>query len=462
MGISFGSINTGLPKDIVQQIIQAEKIPIKKMEERKGKYEVKKALVEQLIKLVEGVRGDIYKNSDARSFRELKYKTNDDVLGVTVDKNIANPGNYQIEVVQLAQKSSAISNGVEDKDNTYLGVGYIEYTLPNGETKEVYIDSDSSSLTGIAKVINKDDSNGMRATVVNDGSESENPWRLIVSLEDTGDGNRAEFPYLYFVDGEQDLFLEKERKSQDAKIKLDGFEIEVPKNRADEIIPGVVLDLKKAKPGDEFTLEITEDVAAVSEKVKSLVDNLNAVLAFIKQQNTMDENTDTSQTLGGDITLQQLESRIRSTVFTNIETKFGPRRLGDLGITFQRDGTLGFDQAKFQNELSSNFEMVTEVLVGSYSLEEGKKPGAIDILRDMTGQALQQPNGLLSNRKRGIQSRIDQVDRQIENKERIISQKEKNLKAKFARLEETISRIQGQGSGLAGMASVPNAVTQLG
>jgi flagellar capping protein FliD len=41
------------------------------------------------------------------------------------------------------------------------------------------------------------------------------------------------------------IFLDNEREARDAKIKLDGFEIELPSNTATELIPGVTLDLKK-------------------------------------------------------------------------------------------------------------------------------------------------------------------------------------------------------------------------
>ncbi|MBL7665494.1 MAG: flagellar filament capping protein FliD [Bacteriovoracaceae bacterium] len=456
MGIAFGSINSGLPKDIVQQIVAGEKIPIQQMQERKSKIEAKKGLVSELTKLMENVRGEVFKNKGERSLREIKIDTNENLIGVTADKNIAMPGNYQVEVTQLARKSSAISNGIEDKENTYLGVGYIQYKLPDGSTKEVYIDEEHSSLDGIAKLINKDSESGMHATVVNDGTDKEKPWRLIIALTSTGDGKKAEFPNLYFVDGEEDLYFESHRDAQDAKIKLDGFEIQVPENKANEIIPGLTIDLKKAKPGDEFTLSVKEDSQAITGKISSLVDNINKVFEFIKSQNTMDETTDTSKTLGGDITLQTLESRLRSTIFTPIRTKTGVFRISDIGISFQRNGVLKFDAAKFEKEIESNYQKVSEIVAGSYSIEGGKNNGFVDNLDSVVNQLLQQPNGVLNSRKNGLQRNIDDIDKQIDNKERMIARKEENLKAKFARLEETINRIKSQGAGLAGIGSAPS------
>lgn len=465
MGISFGSINSGLPKDIVQQILKAEEIPMKKMEEKKGKIQDKKNLVDELTKKVEAMRGSIFANKSSQSFRELLVKVSGNGIDASLDKNVAKPGSYQIEVLQLAQKSSAISNGVEDKDKTYLGVGYLQYELPNGDTKEVYIDADHSSLSGIAKLINGDDENGMQATVINSGDESDEPWKLIISLENTGDKNEAFFPNLYLVDGDIDIWFDNERKAQDAKIKLDGFEIELSSNQSTDVIPGVTLDLKKAQPGEEITLEIEEDSAKIAEKIDTLIQNINDVLKFIKDQNNMDESTDTTRTLGGDLTLQTIESKIRNAVFQTIQTDFGPRRIGDLGLTFQKNGLLGFDKNIFQNKVDGKYEEAAQIVTGKYSVEEGKIKGFIDNLEDVIKTTLSRPSGALFTRKEGLESQIKQIDRKIERKQRQIDKKEQMLKQKFARLEESISRIQTQGAGLAGMSAGSagfNPVQQLG
>lgn len=463
MGISFGSINTGLPKDIVKQIIEAEKIPLKKMEQRKGKIQNKKKLVGELTKLMNDLKANILTNGNARSLRELKVDTNSELVDVSVDKNVANPANYQFEVVNLAQKSSAMSSGFSDRLESYTGVGYIQYFTPDGDSKDLYVDSDNASLDGISKLINKDSSNGMNATVVNDGSGSETPWRLLISLAETGDGKRAEFPYFYFVDGEEDLYLEQERPAKDAVIKVDGFEIEVPANNVKNVIPGVTIDLKKATPGEEFSINIGEDKAAVTGKITDFVSSVNSVLAFIKQQNALDENTDTSQTLGGDILLQTIEGRIRSIVFNDVETSQGYKRVGDLGISFQRDGMLKVDQKKFDLVLAENYGIVSEVLTGYFKPDGLKTNGFIDNLSKFVNSAIRFPNGILTNRTKGLDSKVDQIDRRIDQRQRMISQKEKNLKDKFARLEGTISRIQSQGAGIAALGAAPmNAVTQLG
>ena len=461
LGIAFGSISTGLPKDIVKQIIAAEQIPVQNMEKQKSKIADKKGLVDQLLKLVEDVRGNLATNANARALRELKVDTNNDLIGVTTDKSRAVPGSYQIEVTSLAQKSSAMSTGFEDKDESYVGVGFIQYTMPNGETKDVYVDSDNASLSGVAKLINKDPSLGITANVINDGSGSETPWRLVLSLNKTGNENAVDFPYFYFVDGDQDFQLEFQREAHNAQIKLDGFEIEAQENKLKDMIPGVTIDLKKAKPGEEFAINITEDIDAVGTKVTDLVTKLNAVLKFVKDQNAIDDKTDTSRTLGGDIMLQSLEGRIHTAVFKDVMTDTGLHRVGELGLTFERGGTLEFDQKKFKALITANYNVATQILTGTFA-EGGKTEGFMDNLNASVGTMLRTPDGLIQSRKKSLQSNIEQIDRRISQKQKYLEEKEKNLKDKFARLEGTMSKIKSQGAGLAGMASGNSPVQELG
>ncbi len=462
MGIAFGSISTGLPKDIVKQIMAAEQVPVQNMEKQKSKISDKKGLVDQLLKMVEDVRGNLATNANARALRELKVDTNNEMVAVTTDKSRAVPGSYQLEVSSLAQKSSAMSTGFADKDDSNVGVGFIQYTMPDGETKDIYVDSDNSSLAGVAKLINKDSSLGVTANVVNDGSGSSTPWRLVLSLNKTGDASAVNFPYFYFVDGDQDFQLEFQRAAHNAKIKLDGFEIEAPENKLKDIIPGVTIDLKKAKPGEEFTINISEDIEAVGTKVSDLVTKLNAVLKFVKDQNAIDDKTDTSRTLGGDIMLQSLEGRIHAAVFKDVQTDTGLHRVGELGLTFNRTGTIEFDTKKFQALIGSDYNLATQILTGTFTPEGGKTEGFMDNLNATVGTALRVPDGLIQSRKKSLQSNIEQIDRRISQKQKYLEEKEKNLKDKFSRLEGTMSKIKSQGAGLAGMSGGGSPVQELG
>jgi len=448
LGISFGSINTGLPKNIVEQIISAEKIPLQKMQVKKTKIKEKEGLVNELKGYVENLRKKVLKNSNYRDFGEVKISTDEDMVSVMADKKVAKPGEYRFEVKRLAQKSSALTSGFPDRNKSYVGVGFVEYFLPDGKNYSMFIDTGDATLDGVAKLINDDKGNGLRATVINDGTDSKTPWRILLSLDETGDKKAADFPYIYLVDGEEDLFIDKERKAHDAIVMLDGFEIETPHNKINNLIPGLTIDLNRAEEGKEFSITVSHDIDKAGIKVLEFIEDINNILKFINVQNTLDENTDTSRTLGGDSMLQTLESKIRRTIFKPVSTEKGNERISSLGITFQKNGLLKVDENKFFSKLNSDFTNTAEILYGTFSKKGTKSPGFIDNLRLFADQSLKFPYGPLALRKQSFKQNIDQINRSIQNRERIISQKERNLRNRFARLERQVSKLKGQGAGL--------------
>jgi flagellar hook-associated protein 2 len=138
-------------------------------------------------------------------------------------------------------------------------------------------------------------------------------------------------------------------------VKVDGFEFEIGDNTVKDVIPGVTLDLKQAAPGRTVNVSVKEDQEVVVGKIKGFVDAVNAVLSFIQQQNALSKDTDTSSTLGGDSLLRSVENRIRSLVQNpQMGVSSDVTRLNQMGIQFNRNGTLEFEEKKFNESLVRN------------------------------------------------------------------------------------------------------------
>ena len=58
------------------------------------------------------------------------------------------------------------------------------------------------------------------------------PYKLVISGESVGGDNRIEYPTLYFLDGDQDIYFDDEREAKNGVVKVDGFEFEI----SDEIV----------------------------------------------------------------------------------------------------------------------------------------------------------------------------------------------------------------------------------
>jgi flagellar hook-associated protein 2 len=440
MSISFGSINTGLPPNIVEQLVEAEKIPIKNMERQKEKTESRLKLVEELQTKIGDIRKGLSELANTRGFADIKLITADqNVVQGTVDPATYQPGSWNIEVVEMPQKSSAVTNGFPDKDKTSLGVGYLRFKTPDG-TKDVYINAQNSTLDGAAKAINSAQV-GVRATVLNDRADVDNPFKLVLSADGLGADKSVEYPRIYMLDGDRDLYFDKEVPGKNGILKVDGFEFQVAETTLKEIIPGVTLELKAASPGKQVNITVKEDLELVSGKIKTFVDGMNGVLAFVQQQNKMDRSTDTTRTLGGDGMVRNVEQRLRSLVQAPQFGIRGPiKTLSQVGIQFNRSGTLEFDQKKFDSTLASNPAAVQEFFVG-----DGFATGFVNSVKREIGNLLNPNIGPVANRAKGLKDKVSSFDDRIAQKERQLQKREEMLRAKFTRLEETMSKLKAQG-----------------
>jgi len=457
-GISFGGIATGLPPNLVDQLIEAEKIPIKTIQANKGKQETKLKLVTDLETKLNAITSSIGGLASAHGFTDMKLSSGDqNIVNGAVDPSAAVPGSWNVEVKELAQKAAALTNGFPDKDKTEVGVGYFKFEGKDG-TKEIYINGNDNTLQGVANQINAARL-GVKAAVINDRSDKDAPYRLMISGDGVGDDNEIKYPTLYFLDGDQDIYFDQKREAKNGKVKIDGFEFEVNDNKVKDAIPGVTLDLRQESPGHTVNLTVTEDRQVVSGKVKSFVDAYNAVLSFIQQQNNLNEHTDTSASLGGDGLLRSVEMRLRALVQNPQYGTGSVSRLAQIGIEFQRNGTLQYSEDKFNKALANDPNAVQKFLAG-----DGFSTGFIPVLRREISTMLDQAFGPVSNRKRSLQDRIKQMDDQIGAKEKQLQIKEEGLKRKFAALEQTVSRLKGQGGAVAalGAAAPPGGMPGMG
>ena len=452
MAISFGSINTGLPPNIVEQLVEVEKLPIKSLEAKKDKVSSRLKLVDELETKLRGVNKNLRDLAGAKGFSDIKLTSGDsNIVEGTVDPSLVQSGTWNIEVLRLANKAAAISVGFPDRDQTQIGVGYFKFDTPDG-TKEVYINNSNNTLEGAAKAINAANV-GMHASTIHDKSDPEAPWRLIVSADKVGGDHPVQYPTLYFLDGDQDFYFDEERPAENGLVKIDGFEIEIPDNTIEDLVPGLTLNIKQAAPGKVVSLTVKEDVQVISGKVKGFVETMNEVLTFLQGQSKLTKDTDTTKTLGGDSMIRGVENQLRNLIQTSQYGIDGPiRALSQMGITFNRAGSLEYDEDKFNSILAKRSDAVQSFFVG-----DGFNTGFIATTRRTISSMLDGVFGPVSNKRRGLQQEIDQTDNRITAMERNVAMKEQNLRRRFANLEAQMSKLKQQGTYIAQKLGGPEA-----
>lgn len=453
-GIRITGMASGLPPNIVEQLMEAERIPVKNMETNKAKEEDKLKLVTELETKVSDITKNLSELTGTTGFIDKKFTSGDpNIIDGVVDPQTAVPGEYSFEVTQMAQKPAAISCGFPDKNSTQMGVGYIKFGTSEG-SKEVYISGSNTTLEGVAAQINRSDS-GLTAQVVEDRKDKDNPFRLIVSGLATGADKQIDFPKIYLLDGDQDMYFDETRPAQNAKVKVDGFEIELPDNKTTDLIPGVTLDLKQAAPGKTIRLNIKENLEVISGKIKSFVDAYNGALSFIQAQHKLQMGGNGKNPkmgpLGGDSLVRTVESALRRIIIDPQVAEGTPiKRLSEIGISFNRNGTLDYSADKFNKALSANPKAVANFLRG-----DGFETGFVSKVKREIGYVLNGQTGAIANRKRGLDSKIKQANDRIDNKERQLVRKEEGLRQKFADLEQKMSSLNQQGGAVAALKQGP-------
>ncbi|MFN8847619.1 MAG: flagellar filament capping protein FliD [Bdellovibrionales bacterium] len=448
-GVRLSGFSGAIPPNLVDQLVEAEKIPVKQLEKKKLKEEDTLKLVGDLETKIQEIPKNLGELLNSKGFSDLKLISGDEnIIAGSVDPNAAPTGEYGIEVIQLAQKPGAMTSGFPDRDKSQVGVGYIKFNTPEG-MKEIYINSENSTLDGVANAINRSNT-GLRANVIEDRKDTENPFRLIVSGLATGSDKNVTFPTVYMLDGDRDLYFDQERPSQNAKVKIDGFEVELPENKVDKLIPGVTLDLKSAAPGREIKVFVKEDLEKISGKIKNFVEAYNGALGFIQGQAKLQKSSDGREKLGplgGDSLLRSIENTLRRVIQNPpLGVQGDIKRLNQIGIEFNRNGTLNFSEEKFNAALKSDTKSMIAFLRGD-GFATGFVPGVRrEISNIMNGQF-----GAISNRKKALSDKVNRINKQIENKERQIEKKEDQLRKKFADMETKLSQIQNQGQAFKAM-----------
>jgi flagellar hook-associated protein 2 len=444
VGLRFDPVGGGQFKEAVRQIIEAESQPIKVLEARKAKEDARLKLFQEFKTKFGGLDKAISEIATFSKFRELKVDLGDggNLVSVTLDKDKAEPGVYNIEIDDLAARTSVISNGFDSATDTTLGNGFITMNLQNGESAEIYVDDKNSNLRGIANAINHNANAPVRASVVRDESDTDAPYKLLLSAKKDGAANQLDFPEFYFMDGGSEFYIEDDREAQNASITIDGFPIELPSNDVVDFLQGVNMHLKQARPDQPFTMTITEDYQKIAGKMKGLVDQVNQVLQFIIKQNTVDEKSDTSTTFAGDSSLQSMEYRLRNAIqagFPVTDPDTGGMKvmyLTQMGVEFEKTGQMLFKEDKFNKAVESNFDMVAEAISGP--------TGFAATIKTLTDSYTRTGNGLLNVKEQGLKSRIKAVDDQIDQKKILLEKKKQSVVDQFSRLEATLGNLQRQ------------------
>lgn len=348
-------------------------------------------------------------------------------------------GSYDIEVLQLAKAQQLSSNPFAAGSAANVGTGTLTLSLGSANFS-LEISDTNSTLAGIRDAINAaSDNPGVRATLVT-GSDGA---RLVLSSAHTGadntltvaqsggDGGLAQIAYSTLAPANYSEIT----PPQDAIVNIANAQTTSASNTINGAIDGVTLNLTAVTDVDTpVSLTIGYDAAKVTERIEKFVSGYNALATQIAKLRSYDPTTRVAGPMLGDALLSSLESELRRTLTDTVDGQAaGFETLASIGITTQRDGTLGLDATKVQNALNSNFDAVAKLF--------GSEDGVASRLASNIGDRLASGSGIDARNKLLVKRQIGIGKQQADLDARMAIVQQAYIK-QFTRLDTLLSQLQ--------------------
>jgi flagellar hook-associated protein 2 len=442
MPVSSIGVGSGLElSTLLAQLEKAESQPLVAIQQRATSYTTKLSAYSQIQSALNTLKTAGDKLADPAFFKTVKASVSETTVLSATTSETSVAGSYAIDVSQLAQSQSLVSAGQADA-KAKIGAGTItinfgaitggtldpatgQYTgaafAADADRKpaQITIGDSTSSLQGIRDAINKANA-GVTASIVNDGSGT--PNRLVLVSSESGEASTmqisvtgdAALQNLLAFDPAGTQTMKQTTVGQDAKLKINGIDIVSASNTVSEGIQGTTLTLAKIGTSN---LKMTSDTSAVSAAITAFVTAFNTLQSTATKLTAYDADSKTGAALMGDQTLRNLMTEVRQTL--TAAQAGGPndiKVLTEIGVGFQKDGTLAVDATKLANALSKNLGGVANLFSSATdsSTGYGKQIGAlVTRLTSSSGALTTATNGVnttledLSDQYNAVQARVE-------------------------------------------------------
>lgn len=356
--------------------------------------------------------------------------SNEDVLTAVADGSKAS-GSYAITVSSLAKAQSYASAQFSSATENHGLTGTISIT-PGGGAPAMTIDlSQATSLKDLQTAINdyeytvtengetktvKNDS--VKASIINDGSG----YRLLLTSTKTGTANS----FTLDAAGQAALGGGVTQAAADAQLTVNGVAITSDSNTVKDAIDGVTINLKKVS-SDPVALDVAVNTDSIVSAIKDMITAYNSANSYINTQFTYNSSTESSGVLAGDATLRSIQSKLQSQVTQSVSNPLSPyRTAGQLGISFNKDGSMTLDEDKLKEALSNDSKGVAAFFLG----DENHKSMLTSLGETLSGltDSLQNP---IKSAMDGLNKNIKSIQDSIETYEARLELKEEQLTAQF-------------------------------
>lgn len=438
--ISAVGIGSGLDiESIITSLMEVEQVPLTKLQVKAGDLLTQVSAYGSLRSSLATFQDSVSALASTDSFNFYTATSgNQEAYSVSAD-NTAAAGSYSISVDSLAAAHKLGSTASIADSSTLIGNAGDQMTLTIG-TESFTVDIGGKSLSSIQDLINEATDNvGVTAGIV---QESDTSVHLVLTSENTGAANEISVAFTDSLDAPiaDPLGMNQIQAADDAQITIDNtYTITRSSNTISDAIEGVTFDLL-ATTASASQMSVSRDDESISSAVSGLVESYNTLMSSIGELRNGE--------LSGDGTLRLIESQVRNMVGGVMGVDGDFKYASQVGISFEKDGTLSFDSTELTAALETNRNAVVDFF-------SNESDGLAVKLDSLVGNMLQ-TSGLIDAREDGLNARVDNTNDQIDTMTYRLQLIEKRYRAQYSALDTLMGQLQSTSNWLTGQLDTLN------
>jgi flagellar hook-associated protein 2 len=459
--ISAPGVGSGLDvNSIVTQLLALERRPLDLLAADKTRLDAQLSSFGRIQSSLSAVRDAARTLTDASGWTPTTVTSSDPAAVSAVGDGRTPPGNYSVEVTQLAAAQSVVSNTIPGPA-TVVGTGTLTVEIgkwftnppdftPNAGASSVSITigAGDDTLEKIRDRINAAGA-GINASIVNDTTGARLAIRSVETGETKGfristadsDGNNTDasgLSMLAFDPAAGAGQLTLAQSAANAQLTINGIAINSTSNTLTDALDGLSVTVRRLTTGP-VDLNVGRDVDTVKKSITTFATAYNDLVKLVREQTAYNETTKTSGTLQSDRTAVGLLNQLRTIVGSNSGATTAFTRLTDIGLEPQRDGTLKVTDSKLDSALG-RFDDLKAFFsrndVGTAS------DGFGTMLREFADLSLGS-DGALTTRQEGLRQRIDDMGERQSRLEERIARTERRLREQYTKLDANMAALNG-------------------
>lgn len=459
--ISSTGLLTGIDyESLISGILQLERQPIKRLENRKSDYNTKVSIYNQLSSKLSALKSAVDKLRTTSKFYAKTISVSDSTILSATTSNSAAIGNYTVGIhsvagkIQLATEEKEVHSGVASSTSVINSSGsdkVFQYTYA-GTQRNITV-THGTTLEGLRDLINNDTSNpGVTASIFYDGSN----YRLSLTGNNTGATKTITIDAGTTLNGTDSTIdfrsstFTQAKTAQDAKLSVDGVDITSSSNTISDVISGVTFTLKKESTSS-VTISITNDTDTISQNIQAFVTAYNDVISYVSTNSTYDTTAHKGGALYAESTSKTILNKLRSIITSRVTgSPEDMRTLAQLGVSTNRDGTITLNTITLNSKLASDLADIAKLFTDSSS---GIAVQLYDYIDDDVTDSI---DGSITIRINGLNDSIRDISADITDLEAKVDRIEESLRKQFALLESLLGGITAQGTFLTNQLNVWN------